>query len=94
METPGSFLDRDSELRIFTNIMDMPLIYQDLRKGKANLWAIQTCLNNHVLGADEGLLSDVDQKEGHVDPDTSWWGRGNSRPLDAVGCLALVLYWY
>lgn len=84
VETPGSFLDYDSELRIFTSIHGIQRIDQDLRKGKGNLWAIQTCLNNHVLGPDEGVLLDVDQKVGHVDPDTSWWGRSNNRPLDAV----------
>jgi Bacterial PH domain len=84
VETPGSFLDFDSELRIFTNIPNLKLFFHDLKKGKGNLWAIQTCLNNHLLGPDEDLLPDIDQKEGHEDPVTSIFGRGNSRPLDAV----------
>jgi Bacterial PH domain len=86
IETAGSFLDRDSELNIFTAGIggEYCTISQDFRKGKADLWAIQACLNNHILGKDEGMLPEIDQRPGHVDPETSWWGRSNSRPLDAA----------
>ncbi|CAB9500963.1 Pfam:DUF1696 [Seminavis robusta] len=83
VETAGSW-DFDSEMRIFTDIHGIMEIKQDFRKSKVNLWSIQTCLNNHVLGRDESILGEVDQKEGHIDPSASWWERSNNRPLDAV----------
>ncbi|CAB9514297.1 Pfam:DUF1696 [Seminavis robusta] len=83
IETAGSW-DSDSEMRIFTDCHGIQEISQDFRKSKVNLWAIQTCLDNHVLGRDESILQEVDQKEGHIDPSASWLERGKNRPLDAV----------
>lgn len=88
VETAGSFMDRDSDMTIFTNIGGLTRIKQDFRKGKADLWAIKQCINNKIIGRDKGnataTLPSTDQKIGHIDPDTSWWGRDNNRPLDAA----------
>jgi hypothetical protein len=62
----------------------MQKIEQDFRKSKVDLWAIKKCISNKLLGKDDGSLPDIDKRTGHVDPNTSWWGRDNNRPLDAV----------
>lgn len=84
VQTAGAFFDRDTELKLYTKIMDMPEIKQDLRNGKANLFALQKVLCNHVLGEDKAPLPEVDRREGEVDPKGNWWFRDNQRPLDAV----------
>ena len=88
VETAGSFMDRDTEMSIFTNIGGLQKIKQDFRKGKADLWAIKQCINSKIIGRndgnDGGVLPGIDQKIGHIDPNTSWWGRDNNRPLDAA----------
>jgi hypothetical protein len=84
VETAGAFMDRDCEMRIFTNIWGCMKISQDFRKTKVDLWAIKRCLNNKILGKDDGPLPNIDKHEGQVDPKTSWWGRDNNRPLDAI----------
>jgi hypothetical protein len=52
VETAGAFLDRDTEMKLYTNINDMEEIEQDFRHGKANLFGIQKLLCNHILGED------------------------------------------
>jgi len=84
VETAGStFLDGDSELKLYTSIIALPFFYQDLRKAQADLFAIQTAIANKVLGPDSAPLAGVNRLSGHLDPKTSWIGRSNARPLDA-----------
>ena len=64
-------------------------INQDFRNGKANLFAIQKLLCNHVLGDDKDPLPDIDRMEGHQDSKAGFFGlitglRFDERPIDAV----------
>ena len=64
-------------------------ITQDFRNGKANLFAIQKVLSNHILGEDKEPLPDVDRLEGHQDIAGGFFQlvlglRFNQRPIDAV----------
>lgn len=83
VQTAGAYFDRDTEMKLYTNIMSWAKIKQDFRKGKADVVGIQKYLANRLLGEDTGTLPNIDSKEGHVDPKTSWWFRDNQRPLDA-----------
>ena len=90
VQTAGGLLGRDTELRIFTNMFGgLYRLDQDFRHGKANLWAIQKVLCNHVLGDDKDPLPDVDRYEGRQDSEGGIFGlitglRFNERPIDAV----------
>jgi len=84
VQTAGSFLDRDMEMKVFTNIIGLEHIEQDFRHGKADLFAIQKVLCNHILGEDTKPFTDIDPHEGQVDHKGFWWFRDNQRPLDAV----------
>lgn len=85
VQTAGAFLDRDTEITLYTDMLSMETITQDFRNGKANLFAIQTALCNHILGHDVEPLPDIDLREGTTDDDKGfWWFRDNQRPLDAV----------
>eukprot|EP00934_Nitzschia_sp_Nitz4_P001229 Nitzschia sp. Nitz4//scaffold122_size67431//29226//31869//NITZ4_006084-RA/size67431-augustus-gene-0.56-mRNA-1//-1//CDS//3329534400//1229//frame0 len=90
VQTAGALLDRDTELRLYTNMLgEHYQINQDFRHGKANLWAIQKVLCNHILGDDKDPLPDVDRYEGHQDSEGGLFGlitglRFNERPIDAV----------
>lgn len=90
VQTAGALLDRDTELLLKTNMGgELYELRQDFRHGKANLWAIQKVLCNHVLGDDKSPLPDVDRYEGHQDSEGGLFGlitglRFNERPIDAV----------
>ena len=85
VQTAGAFLDRDTEITLYTNIHSMETISQDFRNGKSNLFAIQTALCNHILGDDVEPLPDIDSREGSTDDQKGFWFfRDNQRPLDAV----------
>jgi sporulation protein YlmC with PRC-barrel domain len=90
VQTAGKFLDRDTELRLYTNMIGEKCeINQDFRADKANLWAIQKVLCNHILGDDKDPLPGVDKYEGHVDSQGGLFGiitglRFDERPIDAV----------
>jgi len=65
-------------------------IKQDFRSAKANLWALQKLLCNHVLGEDKDPLPGVESYEGHQDSEGGIFGlitglRFNDRPVDSVG---------
>lgn len=87
VQTAGK-LDRDTEMRLYTNMIgELYQIDQDFRNGKANLWAIQKLLCNHVLGDDKEPLDGVDSYEGHKDSTGGLFGlitglRFNERPID------------
>lgn len=90
VSTAGAVLDRDMELLLKTNMLgELYELRQDFRHGKANLWAIQKVLCNHVLGQDKAPLADVDHYEGHQDSEGGIFGlitglRFNERPIDAT----------
>jgi hypothetical protein len=90
VQTAGAFLDRDTEMKLYTNMIgELYEIKQDFRNGKANLFAIQKLLANHVLGEDKDPLPDVDHYQGHQDTKGGFFGlitglRFDQRPIDAV----------
>jgi hypothetical protein len=90
VQTAGSWLDRDTEMKLYTNMIGEHYeINQDFRNGKANLFAIQKVLANHVLGEDVDPLPDIDQREGHQDTQGGLFGvltglRYDQRPIDAA----------
>jgi hypothetical protein len=60
VETAGKFMDRDTELTIYTNMIGHHYKFkQDFRKKGTNLWAIQKHLCNHVLGEDKDVLDNT-----------------------------------
>lgn len=84
VQTAGAFLDRDMEMTLYTNVLGLDNVKQDFRHGKADLFAIQKILCNHILGASADLLTDVPTHQGEVDDKGFWWFRDNQRPLDTV----------
>lgn len=90
IQTAGAFLDRDTEMKLYTNMIgELYEINQDFRHGKANLFAIQKLLSNHVLGEDKDPLPDVSTLQGHQDTEGGIFGlltglRFDQRPIDAV----------
>jgi len=85
VQTAGSWWDRDMEMKLYTNIMGMEEIPQDFRHGKADLFAIQRVLCNHILGPDTNPMTDVIQaQQTKVNAMNWWWFKDNQRPLDAV----------
>jgi len=86
VQTAGAFMDRDMELNLYTNILGLGRIEQDLRHGKADLFQLQKVLCNHILGEDTDPMpgSVRTSHEGQVDEKGFWWFRDNQRPLDAV----------
>ena len=84
--TSSGIFDRDMEMILHTTIepfdkKDRSIIELDFRRSKANIFAVQTILSNHILGKDEAPLEDVNAgKSGW-----SWanlFDREASRPLD------------
>jgi hypothetical protein len=87
VQTAGALLDRDMDMKLYTNIIGLGDVSQDFRHGKADLFAIQKVLCNHILGPDQDPLpgNDIDYSHaGEVDHKGFWWFRDNQRPIDAV----------
>jgi hypothetical protein len=84
VQTAGAFLDRDMEMKLYTNILGLEKIKQDFRHGEARLFDIQKVLCNHILGESKEPLTDVPTQQGEVDEKGFWWFRDNQRPLDTV----------
>jgi hypothetical protein len=88
VQTAGAFMDRDVEMKLYTNILQMETIDQDFRKNKCNLFAIQKCISNHILWGEvtesPASFGDLDMRESQVDQKGFWWFQDNQRPLDAV----------
>jgi hypothetical protein len=84
VQTAGAFLDRDMEMKLYTNILGLDVIDQDFRHGKSDIFAVQKVLCNHILGEDTESLGNVDKHEGQVDEKGFWWFRDNQRPLDVT----------
>jgi Bacterial PH domain len=74
------------EITLHTNIPFYRCISQDLRKGGADLFAIQRAFSDMILGADDAFVPGVDRKEGHIAPNVGLLtvGGDNNRPLDAA----------
>lgn len=96
VQTAGALLDRDAEVVLYSNMMgELYEIKQDFRATKANLWAIQKCFCNRVLGEDKAPLPDVDNYQGHQDSQGGLFGlitglRFDQRPIDAVQMNAVL----
>lgn len=88
VQTAGMYMDRDTEMTLFTNMLGRGIIAQDFRKSGADVLLVQKYLTNRILmgstGAAVTAVPDVDRKAGHVDAKGSWWFRDNQRPLDAT----------
>ena len=85
VETVGQYFDRDAEFVLHLNMTTMKYVCQDLRHGKADLFAIQKYLCNKCLGPDTDPLPDINYHQGHIDQGGLWtWGGDNGRPLDAA----------
>ena len=76
--------DRDGDFIIYTSIPGCHEIRHDLRKGKTDMFQLNTAFSNKLLGG--GYPSDkvagVNQYKGHVDMGGGLFGGGNARPLD------------
>ena len=60
VETAGSFLDRDAEFRIFTNIsQEYRCIETELRKGQCDVMEVLWYFNNRILGMDSRTLEEA-----------------------------------
>ncbi|CAB9499199.1 Pfam:DUF1696 [Seminavis robusta] len=84
VQTAGAFLDSDMEMCLYTNLRGVGRIAQDLHHGKADLFALQKILCNHILGEDAAPVKEVDTHEGEVNEKGFWWFHDNQRPLDTV----------
>ena len=88
METAGAYFDRDTDMKLYTNVLGHDYIRQDFRKSRADLIAIQQYLCHRLLRDDNAgggaLESPVDKRQGHVDHKGNWWFRDDQRPLDAT----------
>ena len=60
IETAGTFLDRDAEFKIFTNInQGKRCILTQLRKGQCDVMEVLWFFNNKLLGLDSMTLEEV-----------------------------------
>jgi len=84
VQTAGAFIDRDMELVLYTNIIGVGRIEQDLRHGKCDLFTLQKILCNHILGEDTKPMEGLDTHAGEVDQKGFWWFRDDQRPMDVV----------
>ena len=97
VETAGSQLfDRDCDFIIHTNIPSLHRLRQDLRRGKTDIFQVQTSFSNKLLGgkdvgdhskkSNNTRVANVNDRKGHVDNSASLFtiGGSNNRPLDAT----------
>lgn len=89
VETPGMFLDRDCEIKLWNSIshIDEQCFGMDLRNSSTDIMAIQRYLSDMLLGQDEAPPSDqADAREGEDDSGGGWkaWLCGDSRQVDAA----------
>ena len=60
IETAGTFLDRDAEFKIFTNInQGKRCILTQLRKGQCDVMEVLWYFNNKILGTDSMTLEEA-----------------------------------
>jgi len=89
VQSAGTWLDRDAEMRFWTNIDDSEKRYfhQDLRKTSVDIMAIQTYLTDKMLGQDTAPRSEHARScEGQQDGGSDWkaWFGDDQRMVDAV----------
>lgn len=93
VESAGSW-DRDGQVHLFVRAPWMPRVSHDLRKGQADIMAIQTFLGMQIFGSDDGSLTvpvvpAVVKDPGAFDAFLSWVG-DDAREVDAVELNARV----
>jgi len=93
VESAGSW-DRDGQVNLFVRAPWMPRVSHDLRKGQADIMAIQTFLGMQIFGSDDGSLTvpvvpAVVKDPGAFDAFLSWVG-DDAREVDAVELNARV----
>jgi Bacterial PH domain len=84
--TSSGIFDRDMEMVLHTTIepqdkKDRSKIELDFRRGKVDIYAVQTMIANHILGKDESPLEDVDVGKSGWSW-ANWFDREASRPMD------------
>ena len=88
VQTPGAFLDRDCEIKLWNGISHVSeqLFSLDLRDSGTDIMAIQRYLTDRILGQDEAPPSAEADASGEQDSDGSWmeWFTGDSRQIDAA----------
>jgi hypothetical protein len=87
VETPGMFLDRDCEIKLWNSIshIDEQSFGMDLRNSSVDIMAVQRYLSDMLLGQDTAPPSDqADSREGQEDSGGGWkaWLAGDSRQVD------------
>lgn len=89
VETPGAFLDRDCEIKLWNGIshIEEQLFSMDLRDSSTDVMAIQRYLTDRILGQDEAPPS-AEANGGGDSPEEEggWmeWFTGDSRQIDAA----------
>ena len=83
VETAGRF-DRDGDFIVHTSIPGCQAIRHDLRKGKTDMFQLNTAFSNKLLGggSPSDKVAGVNQYKGHVDMGGGLFGGDNARPLD------------
>lgn len=91
VETPGAFLDRDCEIKIWNGISHIAenVIGMDLRNSSTDIMAIQRYLSDRVLGQDTeppSAEAGAGEGQGQEDSGGGWraWLCGDMRQLDAA----------
>jgi hypothetical protein len=84
LQTKGAFKDTNAQLVLFTDIPGMARIEQDLKKGKADVAAIQKAFANQLLGKDtSSFVAAAGDKQG--DSKSAFAGIGGiSKMIDAA----------
>ena len=60
VETAGSFLDRDAEFKLFTDLsQEKREIKTEIRKGQSDIMEVLWYFNNQLLGMDDMTLEEV-----------------------------------
>ena len=81
--TPGGILDRDMEMKLFTDIPETPTLEIDFRRGKTDIWAVKKIIANMILGEDEEPIANA--AAGHKAGGWSlgsFFDRDANRPID------------
>jgi hypothetical protein len=83
VQTAGGFLDRDMEITLFTSIMGKPEIEITFRKNKTDIFNVQKCILNKILGPDDTPMESVDLKQSSWNPMQWFGGFDDNKAIDA-----------
>jgi len=87
VQTPGAFLDRDCEIKLWNGIAHVEECFfsMDLRDSGTDIMAVQRYLTDRILGQDEAPPSAEADAGAAEDDSGSWmeWFTGDSRQIDA-----------